>query len=155
MMQALVIAYGNPLRGDDGLAWAVAEKLRTIMPKSARLLCVQQLSPELADSISKTRIVLFVDATAEGNAGDVHCETVTPSAEPTRFWHHIGPGEVLALARELYAASPHGFLLTVHGEQFNYGYVLSAAARDAIPQAVDEVRSLLARNGIACAEIAA
>jgi Ni,Fe-hydrogenase maturation factor len=49
-MFILVIAYGNPLRRDDGAGVALAKKLVRYWQKrgiTARLLVVTQLTPEL------------------------------------------------------------------------------------------------------------
>ena len=32
MNQILVIGYGNPLRGDDGVGWRVAEAAAAVLP---------------------------------------------------------------------------------------------------------------------------
>ena len=150
-MHALVLAYGNPMRGDDGVAWVIANLLGPIMPEPVRVECVQQLSPEHADSVRENDLVIFIDAAKGGVAGEISYMPVTAQAEPTRFWHHIGPAEILALAKQLYAATPQAVLFTVQAEQFNVGSTLSDKVKSAIPQAVAEICALLKRNGITSA----
>ncbi len=146
MQHALVIAYGNPLRGDDGLAWRVADELRHNAPELARILCVHQLTPELAEEASDAELVIFLDAAAEGSAGEVLCRPVEAQTEPARFWHHIAPAEILSLCERLYAAKPRGFLLTVCGEHFKHGDTLSPVAIGAIPRAVAALCALTERE---------
>lgn len=152
MKRALVIAYGNPLRGDDGAAWSIANDLRRFVPDSVRILQLHQLSPEAAEPASKADLVIFVDAAAHGSLDTVRCLPVVAKLQATRFWHHVGPEAVLGLCGKVYAAHPQGFLITVPGEQFDYGFTLSASAQNAVPRAVDFIHSLLARHGILHAE---
>ena len=66
MARALIIGYGNPLRGDDGLGWRAAEQLAEIIPQSeAEVIACHQLTPELAEPISRARLVIFIDMSLE------------------------------------------------------------------------------------------
>ncbi len=63
----LVIGIGNPLRGDDGVGWWLAERAEQLPPgtptKGPLLVqTVQQLTPELAAELTDVRRVLFIDA---------------------------------------------------------------------------------------------
>lgn len=63
----LVIGIGNPLRGDDGVGWWLAERAEQLPPATptgSRLLvrAVQQLTPELSEELAGARRVLFIDA---------------------------------------------------------------------------------------------
>ncbi len=90
--RVLIIAYGNPLRSDDGFGWHAAELLR---PKAlelrADLLCVYQLTPELAAAISESDLLIFIDAACNGHPGQVVCSAVLPRPEPARFSHQLAP----------------------------------------------------------------
>ena len=142
-MRALVIAYGNPLRGDDGIAWRIADELRSIAPNNVRVLTVHQLAPELAEAVSEAEMVIFLDAAANGTPGNLHCTPALSQPERIRFWHHITPQELLALSENLYARKPHSYLMTVYGERFEHGDVLSDAVADAIPRALALVNELI------------
>ena len=73
----LVIAWGNPLREDDGVAWHVLEGLRALQPRpwlpALRLRHAHQLTPELAECVSRAAGVVFVDARRDGTPGEVRC----------------------------------------------------------------------------------
>ena len=67
MNPILVIGYGNPLRGDDGVGWRVAEEAAALLPDPpVTVLTVQLLTPELADPISRSDLLILIDAAAEG-----------------------------------------------------------------------------------------
>jgi hydrogenase maturation protease len=48
MPGTLLIGYGNPLRGDDGLGWQVADQVARDADKSIKVVATHQLTPELA-----------------------------------------------------------------------------------------------------------
>src|SRR5512133_3683295 len=140
----LVIAYGNPLRCDDGVAWQAAEALRREL-QWAEVICVHQLTPELAESVSLAETVVFLDAARDRTPGTVHCEVIAPEVGNIRFSHHLNPGELLSLCRDLYSARPHAFLISMNGQRFEHGGKLTAAALRAIPVALNHVSAIVRR----------
>jgi hydrogenase maturation protease len=151
--RVLVIAYGNPLRCDDGVAWQAAAEIRRKLVPLVEVICVHQLTPELAEQISRSGTAIFLDATGTGDPGKVACQPVSPDGTPTRFSHHLAPAQLLALCEQLYGAKPRGFLISISGECFDHGDRLSPAAINALPQsvaAVNEVVWRLKHSGILC-----
>ena len=142
-MRALIIAYGNPMRGDDGIALRIADEMRRTELRDIRILSMHQLMPELAETISESEIVVFLDAAANGEIGIVLCRSIEPQSQPMRFWHHMTPGELLGLCERLYATKPLSFLVTVPGKCFEQSDTLSDAAASAIPQALTVLRQLI------------
>jgi hydrogenase maturation protease len=141
--RVLVIAYGNPLRCDDGVAWQAAEEIRRKLAPLVEVICVHQLTPDLAEEISRSGTAIFLDATGTGEPGKVTCQPVSSDCTPARFSHHLEPGQVLALCDQLYDAKPRGFLISISGECFYHGDGLSPAAISALPQSVEAVRDVL------------
>lgn len=137
----LVIACGNPLRCDDGVAWHAAEEISREVP-SAKVICVHQLTPELAEEASRADIVIFIDATLDGEPGKVICHAISPDSASVRFSHYLAPAQVLALCNRLYGVEPRGFLLSISGEHFDHGSGLSPAAINAIPESLAAVMLL-------------
>jgi hydrogenase maturation protease len=139
MPRALIIAYGNPLRSDDGLAWVAAESLREQLPREeVEILCLQQLGPELADPISACECVVFIDAAgSQGAPGKIQIQqlsTETTGPIPlSSFCHAVAPDAILRLTAQLYHAKPKAFSATIVGENFEHGELLSPAVREAIP----------------------
>ena len=146
MEQVLVIGCGNPLRSDDGMAWLAAEQLRRKLPDT-RIVCVQQLTPELAEDVASADLVIFLDASSEGEPGDVRCAPVVSSAneaqpESLRFSHHLSPSQIMVLADRLYSAKPRAFLISIHAECFDHGQSVSLSVTRAIPEIAEHVLSL-------------
>jgi hydrogenase maturation protease len=140
-----VIAYGNPLRCDDGVAWQAAEEIRRMLAPLVEVICVHQLTPELAEEISRSGTAIFLDATGTDDPGKVACQPVSPDRTPARFSHHLEPAQLLALCDQLYGAKPRGFLISISGQRFDHGDELTPAAINALPQSVSAVSDLLRR----------
>jgi hydrogenase maturation protease len=143
-VRALIIGYGNPLRGDDALGLRVADALAAI-PEIAidpfiRIETVHQLTPELAETIADAELVIFIDATAPfaGHApGSLRCEEIGPAPQSIEtLGHHLTPSQVLAYASALFGAKPSAFVASVTAASFDYGATLSPAVNAAIPALV-------------------
>lgn len=139
--RVLIIGYGNPLRGDDGLGWRVAERLAAEWPEAQTLTC-QQLTPELAEPISRAARLVFVDAAAHGPPGTIHEQPLQPDASsPASFTHHVTPGVLLALSEKLFGHLPEAVLFSVAGESFDFGQALSLPVEAALPEVIRRVRA--------------
>jgi hydrogenase maturation protease len=145
----LIVAYGNPLRSDDGVAWRAADLIAQKLSESkAEILRLHQLAPELSETISHFATVIFIDATAADDKavpGQIHLERITPQvrADTSRFTHAISPQTVVALAATLYGAKPQAFLVTIAAASFEHGDALSPLVEAALPTLVSEVDRLV------------
>lgn len=137
----VVIGYGNPLRGDDGVGPIVAERVGRLQPH-VQVLTPHQLLPELADAVSRASLVVFIDAAADGAPGDISCDPVKADAD-SRLDHVLSPSALLQLARTAYGYEPLAWLVRVNGHAFDFGPALSAPVAGAIPGAVEVVRHLI------------
>jgi hydrogenase maturation protease len=108
----LIIGYGNPLRGDDGVGCVVAEEIakRICDPESkVQIVACHQLNPKLAEAIAETRAVIFVDASVDVKPGEVKVSIVSPDrSSPAGITHHTKPSALLATASELFGQAPPG-----------------------------------------------
>ena len=138
MARLLIIGYGNPLRGDDGLGWYAAERLRNeLRDPETEILSAYQLTPELAEPISRANLVVFLDARDGGVPGELRCENVEARPNPTgALSHHATPAGLLWAARTLYGSAPEGRLYSVSGACFGYGEGLSAPLEAALDELV-------------------
>jgi hydrogenase maturation protease len=129
MLRDLIIAYGNPLRGDDSLGWHAAERLRTaINDPDIEILSLHQLTPELMDPISRAERVIFVDASEGSEPGAIEERRVDPdAAKGAAFTHHSTPEALIAGARLLYGHAAEGRMFTVAGADFSCSPDLSPA----------------------------
>ena len=144
MSRVLIIAYGNPLRSDDGVAWQAAEELKRKLPSSqAEIICAHQLTPELAEPISRSDAVIFLDASRNGELGRVTCEPVSSRSADQHFWHHLTPDSLLALGARLFGATPRAFSVSLCGGSFDHGETLSPAVINSLPRLVERVCELV------------
>lgn len=117
----LVYGYGNPGRQDDGEGVALAEELEAW----ARAEGVEgvvfdtnyQLNAEDALAVAEARAVVFIDAAAEG-AEPFEFRRLKPRGEIAFSTHAMSPESVLALAEELYGATPPAWLLAIRGHSW-------------------------------------
>lgn len=147
MPRLLIVAYGNPVRADDGVAWRAAEALQTKFGgEQAEILTLHQLGPELAEHASRSECVIFVDAGAgPGRPGEIRVHELLASDLPgksTAFCHAVSPAQILALTAELYHRRPRAFCVTVVGESFEHGESLTAAVEAALPALLARIEEL-------------
>ncbi|HEX4786261.1 MAG TPA: hydrogenase maturation protease [Candidatus Sulfotelmatobacter sp.] len=144
MPHIVVIAYGNPTRSDDGIAWHAAAALEGKFSTSdVEIVCTHQLAPELAETISRCAAAIFVDAAGNGSPGEIRARQIGLPQGPVRFWHQLSPDTVVALARNLFGVEPHAFSVTLAGACFDHGESLSPAAAAALPALVARVAALI------------
>jgi hydrogenase maturation protease len=145
MARVLVLGYGNPLRCDDGLGWRVAVQLfRANTSSEVEVLPCHQLTPELAEPVSRSDVVVFIDSTREGRPGEFHCVELTPEPGPVAFTHHLSPSAILEMSSELYGSCPRAYLVSICGESFEAGESLSPAVERKLPDLKARVRDLIA-----------
>jgi hydrogenase maturation protease len=146
----LIIGYGNPQRGDDGLAWRAADELeKALHPPEVQIVRCHQLAPELAERFIGCDAVIFVDAAAplsgKRRPGEIHCEEIdAQSAADLRapaLGHQFSPAALVALASQIYQVTPRAFCMTLTGESFNHGDSLSATVLAALPQLIRNVKA--------------
>jgi len=138
---ALIVCYGNPLRSDDGFGWHVGRLLsEALARKDAEVITCHQLTPELAERLSRSERAVFVDADAEGEAGRIRQQLVHPQPPASQtFTHSCTPSSLLADAQRLYGRCPPAIIITVSAQSFEFGDALSPAVSAALPQVVEQV----------------
>lgn len=140
----LVIGYGNSLRGDDGVGVAAAERLHeTLQTRQVRVLTCQQLTPELANEISKTDRVIIIDAAKGEIPGQITISKIKPNNGSAIFTHELQPSTLLACAQELYGKHPPAFLVSVTGYSFDFSDELSDRLKEVMPEVLARVRELI------------
>lgn len=148
---AIVIGYGNPLRADDGVGCEVAQRLAADCADDVEVMSTLQLTPELAEPISRARLVVFVDARVGGEPGRIDCRVVSPLANGSgAFSHDVDPSALLALAGMVYGASPPASVVSIAGADFGYGCGLSPKVQSVLPAAVRRVRTLVEEGRASC-----
>jgi hydrogenase maturation protease len=144
MSKGLVIGYGNPLRGDDGLGWYAAQALAGD-DSNVEIIACHQLTPELAEPISRADFVIFIDACSGRTAGHLTCEPIEPvSSADAPSTHHMTPTALLVWAAQLFGRSPRAMTLSIVGQSFELGTELSDVIRAAMPQLLMYVKGICA-----------
>jgi len=137
----LVIGYGNTLRSDDGVGPRIAEAVGNMDLPGVHALICHQLSPELADPVSRARVVVFVDAAVDAPR-EVRWRKLEPNESSQLMAHAADPGTLLALARDVFGRCPEGWWLTIPAVNLEFGEELSAETKAGLHVAFQRIRSL-------------
>ncbi len=121
--------FGNPGRQDDGLGPMIIDKLDKENIEGITTDSNYQLNIEDADNISKSDIVIFVDASLDAEE-PFSFERIEPSAEITFTTHAMSPESVIALCGDIYGRIPETYVLAVRGYQWEMFEGLSEKAMD-------------------------
>jgi len=124
----LVLAIGNPSRGDDALGPLAAQALAELALPGVEVLTDFQLQVEHALDLLGRSGVVFVDATASGEA-PFELRPLAPAADASHTSHSLSPAAVLDAYRRLTGAEPPpARLLAIRGHEFELGAPPSRAA---------------------------
>ncbi|RDE52584.1 MAG: homospermidine synthase [Candidatus Accumulibacter meliphilus] len=133
----LILACGNPSRGDDALGPVLLDRLQVWLDDTGRaagfeLLVDFQLQIENALDVLGRHLVLFIDAGQDTPGPFVFRRAQAGAAASdlaSYSTHALSPEAVLmVLPHVVHEAAPPAFVLCVRGERFELGEGLSAAA---------------------------
>jgi hydrogenase maturation protease len=124
----LVLAVGNPSRGDDAIGPELAARLEAAGLPGVEVIVEFQLQVENALDLAHRERVVFVDA-GTGTPAPFELRRVHAAAGFLHTSHALSPEAVLATYRRVTGSEPpEAWLLCVRGESFGLGEPLSAAA---------------------------
>jgi Ni,Fe-hydrogenase maturation factor len=126
-MRTLVIAIGNPLRRDDGVAHHV------LIPPGADRRAVLQLTPEMAEEIAGYDSVVFLDA--DVNAKELRIEPVDSLPSASALTHVARPSEIVAIARALFGFTGRAHICRIPVSDLSEGEGLSPRTESFAQQA--------------------
>jgi len=144
----LCFATGNESRGDDALGPLLLRKLQLWLEKEGKpeqVECLEefQLQVEHAMDMHGRQLVLFIDAGMDTPAPFVFYPAQA-DANPVLYSHALAPEVLLKVYGQCYQeAPPDVFVLCVHGEYFELGDGLSAAAAEHLDAAFEFCKNLL------------
>lgn len=113
----LLIGYGNPGRGDDGLGPAFAERAEQAGLPGVTVMVDYQLTVEHALALAGADRVVFADALIGGD-GAFRFVMADPATNADITSHSLTPEAVLILARMLYDAAPEAHVMGIAGQDF-------------------------------------
>lgn len=123
----LLIAVGNPLRGDDGAGHYVCEQIRTVGFEAVHCITVQQLTTDLLDDILQADETVIVDASA--TAETVQFYPLETGDAGSASSHHTSVHVLARLSRQLYNREPVFFICAIGTTSFDHSDQLSAFAK--------------------------
>ncbi|MBK1989288.1 hydrogenase maturation protease [Sphaerospermopsis aphanizomenoides BCCUSP55] len=140
---AMVIGYGNELRGDDGIGNKIANAIESWHLLTVDSLAVHQLTPELAANLATTNLAIFVDASINCEPLDIQIKSLSPDTSNDINGHIGDPGSLLALTKFLYGHCPSAWLVTVPGFNFEISDRISPLAEQGIVIALIKIIQIL------------
>jgi hydrogenase maturation protease len=152
MNKTLFLGYGNPDRGDDGVAWHILSMLfaefgnaeidmfdMDVNPltKNIDTWFNLQLLPEISELIVKYEKAVFIDAHTGEIKNDLNFQEIKPAYQNAPFTHHMTPASLLAVAESIHGNYPQSWLVSVRGYAFRFEQVLTAQTEALCKQAVN------------------
>ena len=147
----LVIGLGNPILGDDGVGWCVAQHVQEhLVAPDVEVACLALGGVTLMERLAGYRRAIIIDAMTTGAPiGTVLCvpleELPNPATGHTASSHDTSLTTALNLGRKLGAKLPDEvWVVTVEAERlYEFSAGLSPAVAAAVPEAVRRVKAWL------------
>lgn len=145
----LILAVGNPGRGDDALGPLFLERLAAIREQrgdwnDVELLTDFQLQIEHAMDLEGRTLALFVDASVSCSP-PFEFTRLQPARDTSYTSHALSPAAVLHVYQQInHVLPPPAFQLAIRGERFELGEPLSTAAEAHLTAALTFADELLA-----------
>jgi hydrogenase maturation protease len=152
---SLVIGLGNPILGDDGFGWRVAEEVRKAV-EGVEVDCLAVGGLALMERMVGYDRVILVDAMYSGQKppGSLACFPLSKlpdaSAGHSGSAHDVSLAQALELGRRMGADLPEEVtVVAVEAENvYDFSETLSPAIQAAVPEAVDVIiKQLYAVSG--------
>jgi hydrogenase maturation protease len=128
----LLLAVGNPSRGDDALGPQLLQRLRELDVAAGgdvELLGDFQLQIEHALDLRGRHGVLFIDAAHPGAATAAQLLAIAADPGVVPASHALRPQALLRVAERIDGTAPPAWQLAIEGASFGLGDALSATAR--------------------------
>ncbi len=142
-MGVVILAAGNPSRGDDALGPLLLAELAAAAPDGVTLVEDFQFQIEHALDLVGQDLALFIDAAVSGAAPFRFAE-LRPARSLAPSSHALSPDAVLQVYARTLGPPPPAFVLAIRGESFELGAPLSAAARQHLDAARRHLAACLA-----------
>lgn len=150
----LILACGNPSRGDDALGPLFLDRLVELQEQhdddwnNVELLTDFQLQIEHAVDLENRALALFVDASVSCPA-PYQFTRLQPIRDASYTSHALSPAAVLHVYQQIHhVPPPPAFQLAIRGESFELGEPLSATAEANLAAALAFADRLFARQEV-------
>lgn len=151
-MKTLILGLGNPVLGDDGVGWRIAQELRSeIANPQVEIDCVAQSGLSLMERIIGYDRVILIDSITTGRQppGTVYCfrldELPNPLPGCTRSSHETTLQTALEVGRAIGVPLPDEIMVVAVEVQRIYAFSehLSPPVAAAVPQARQRVLEMV------------
>lgn len=155
-MKTIVVGLGNPILGDDGAGWKVAEQVEQRLPKSLKTSevavdCVSLGGLSLMERLIGYERAIVIDAIGTGQhpIGTAYHfrldELYDPTSGHTTAAHDVSLMTAIQIGRSLGASLPAQIEVVAIESPYVYDFSeeLTPPVAAAVPQAVDLVMELL------------
>lgn len=127
-LKICIIAIGNPIRCDDGVAAFIVEQLEKRLSNSFAAFTTQQLDIAWAEKIKDFDFVFFIDASVYEE--DFFLKEIDGEGLPQSSSHHINVSALVRFTQQLYQAKTIFFLCGIKGHNFDFGFSLSEQTKN-------------------------
>lgn len=157
----IILGYGNPDRGDDGVAYHILQEIIRKYTKKKESLSEfieigtfeltadidlwynLQLIPEVSELLSSYENAIFIDAHTAEIPDPIKVRTIEARYSNSPFTHHLTPESCIELAQKLFDHAPISTLITIRGYEFDFYRGLSEETQKLANQALDLIYSSL------------
>lgn len=141
--QILIIGYGNTLRNDDGAGPFVAGELNRKYGNKINIIETHQLLPEIAENISKHKIIIFIDAFISDKNYEVIVEKIELQNNYFSFSHIYSAETLMSISKELYNTNAEAYIIKIPAVDFNFGDKLSEVTKTKCFEAIKKIENLI------------
>ena len=160
MNKWIILGYGNPDRGDDGVAWHLLNELLvsegienaelfasdiTDLNGKADIWFNFQLLPEISELVAKYDRALFIDAHTGDIEEEINFQKMEPDFKHSPFTHHLAPSSCLAIAEAIAGKYPEAWLLSIRGYDFEFSRELSPKTKELSKIALQKIQELISK----------
>jgi len=151
-MKTLVVGLGNPILGDDGVGWKVAEKIEQQLPhdQAVAVDCLSLGGISLMEHLIGYDRAILIDAFAsDEDLGSIHVMKLNDMPNYSAFHissaHDTSLQNAIEMGKSLGAHLPEDIMVVGIATQriYDFSEELSPPVAEAIPQAVRIVLDLL------------
>lgn len=142
----LIIGYGNLLRGDDAAGVLAARELERYFQDDdeVEVIAAQELMPEMAEVVSRSNLVLFLDGSNQESPGSIDSTPVEPEGDACGLTHHLSPASLLKVTQQVYGQAPTAMSLTLAGWSFALNHGLSSGTSERLPEFIRQAKEIVA-----------
>jgi hydrogenase maturation protease len=156
-VKTLVVGLGNPILGDDGIGWQIAQELQKAqgIPSNVTIECLALGGISLMEALIGYDRAILIDAiiTRQAPIGSVHCYKLENLPNLTSGHmtsaHDTSLVNALTMGRSLGAQLPEDIsVVTIESQKiFEFSEEMTSEVAAAVPQALRIIQNLLIESG--------